>query len=156
MTKYKHLMVSLIILWNIICLASNYIFILDWTPGFNWLGKDNCKARRETFKVWEFEFTYIRRLVVYMKQDAFNNKKWFTVPAYGIELGSFLTDKSACTKHFEFYGVICIVYKGFISYLNHAEYFIMSEQNSIKINNITIKSLCAILNPVTKHCILTH
>ena len=32
--------------------CSNYIFILDLTPGFNGLGKDNCKTRRETFKIW--------------------------------------------------------------------------------------------------------
>ena len=30
--------------------APNYIFILDLTPGFIGLGKDNCKTRRETFK----------------------------------------------------------------------------------------------------------
>ena len=28
------------------------IFILDWTRGFNGLGKDSCKMRRETFKFW--------------------------------------------------------------------------------------------------------
>ena len=31
--------------------CSNYIF--DLTPGFNGLGEDNCKARRETFKFWD-------------------------------------------------------------------------------------------------------
>ena len=30
--------------------CSNYIFILDLTPGFNALGKDNCKMRREIFE----------------------------------------------------------------------------------------------------------
>ena len=32
--------------------SSNYtrIFILDLKPGFNWLGKDNYKTRRETFE----------------------------------------------------------------------------------------------------------
>ena len=30
--------------------CSNYIFILDLTPGFIGLGKDNCKTRREAFK----------------------------------------------------------------------------------------------------------
>ena len=30
--------------------CSNYIFILDLTPGFIGLGKDNCTMRRETFK----------------------------------------------------------------------------------------------------------
>ena len=28
--------------------CSNYIFILELTPGFNGLGKDNCKTRWET------------------------------------------------------------------------------------------------------------
>ena len=28
---------------------SNHIFILDLTPGFNVLGKTNCKMRRQTF-----------------------------------------------------------------------------------------------------------
>ena len=28
------------------------IFILDLIPGFNGLGKDNCKTRRETFGIW--------------------------------------------------------------------------------------------------------
>ena len=30
--------------------APNYIFIVDLTPGFIGLGKDNCTKRRETFK----------------------------------------------------------------------------------------------------------
>ena len=33
--------------------CSNYIFILDLTPGFNRLRKDNCKTRQETFKFWD-------------------------------------------------------------------------------------------------------
>ena len=28
-------------------------FVLDWTPGFNKLHKDNCKIRQETFKFWD-------------------------------------------------------------------------------------------------------
>ena len=37
--------------WSIACRrCSNYIFILDLTPGFNGLGKDNYKTRRETFR----------------------------------------------------------------------------------------------------------
>ena len=31
----------------------NYIFIRDLTPGFNGLGKGNCKTRRETFIFWD-------------------------------------------------------------------------------------------------------
>ena len=34
--------------------CSNYIFILNLTPGFNGLGKDNCKTRRETFMFWDW------------------------------------------------------------------------------------------------------
>ena len=33
--------------------CSNYTLFLDLTPGFNGLGKDNCKTRRETFKFWD-------------------------------------------------------------------------------------------------------
>ena len=33
--------------------CSNYIFILDLTPGFNGLGKDNCKTRRGSFMFWD-------------------------------------------------------------------------------------------------------
>ena len=31
-------------------IVDNYIFILDLTPGFIGLCKDNCKKRQETFK----------------------------------------------------------------------------------------------------------
>ena len=33
--------------------CSNYIFILDLAPGFNGLGKDNCKTRREAVRFWD-------------------------------------------------------------------------------------------------------
>ena len=37
--------------WNIACRhCSNSIFVLDLTPGFNRLRKDNCKTRRKIFK----------------------------------------------------------------------------------------------------------
>ena len=40
--------------WSIACRpCSNYIFILNLTPGFNGLGKDNYKMRREAFKFWD-------------------------------------------------------------------------------------------------------
>ena len=32
---------------------SNYIFILDLTSGFNGLGKENCKTKREKGKNWD-------------------------------------------------------------------------------------------------------
>ena len=41
--------------WSIACRrCSNYIFILNLTPGFNGLGKDNCKTRLETFVFWDW------------------------------------------------------------------------------------------------------
>ena len=40
--------------WSIACRrCSNYIFILNLTPGFNGLGKDNYKMRREAFQFWD-------------------------------------------------------------------------------------------------------
>ena len=40
--------------WSIACRrCSNYIFILNLTPGFNGLGKDNYKMIREAFKFWD-------------------------------------------------------------------------------------------------------
>ena len=32
--------------------SSNYIFVFDIIPGINSFGKDNCKTRRETLKIW--------------------------------------------------------------------------------------------------------
>ena len=41
--------------WSIACRrCSNYIFILNLTPGFNGLGNDNCKTGRETFMFWDW------------------------------------------------------------------------------------------------------
>ena len=40
--------------WSIACRhCSNYIIILYLTPGFNRLGKDKCKTRRESFTFWD-------------------------------------------------------------------------------------------------------
>ena len=40
--------------WSIACQrCSNYIFILDLTPGFNGFGKDYYMMRWETFKFWD-------------------------------------------------------------------------------------------------------
>ena len=40
--------------WSIACRrCSNYICMLYLTPGFNRLGKDRCKTRREPFKFWD-------------------------------------------------------------------------------------------------------
>ena len=40
--------------WSITCRrCSTYIFIYDLTPGLNGLGKDNCRARQESFRFWD-------------------------------------------------------------------------------------------------------
>ena len=44
--------------------CSNYIFILDLTPGFNGLRKDNCKARREWVKFWDLVRVILRDFTV--------------------------------------------------------------------------------------------
>ena len=41
-----------------------YIFILDLTPGFNTLGKGNCKMRLGNILVWGFGVTYTGSLTV--------------------------------------------------------------------------------------------
>ena len=49
----RHAGQSLRCSWSIACRrCSNYIFILDLIHGFNRLGKDNCKAGRESLKFW--------------------------------------------------------------------------------------------------------
>ena len=49
--------------WGIVCRrCSNYIFILDLTPGFNGLGQNNCKTRAEIFKF--LDLVRIRGLTV--------------------------------------------------------------------------------------------
>ena len=46
--------------------CSNYIFILDSTPGFNGLGKDNCKTRWETSKFRDLVHLILRVLTVFL------------------------------------------------------------------------------------------
>ena len=42
------------VVWSIACRrCSNYIFILNLTPGFNGLSEDNCMKIQETFKFWD-------------------------------------------------------------------------------------------------------
>ena len=47
-TEYKEIFNGDNCIWR----CSNHIFILDLTPGFNTLRKDNCKVRRKAFKFW--------------------------------------------------------------------------------------------------------
>ena len=40
--------------WSIACQpCSNYIFILNLTPGFNGLAKGSCKTKRQSLKFWD-------------------------------------------------------------------------------------------------------
>ena len=49
--------------WSIACWrCSNYISILDLTPGFNGLDKDNCKTTRETVKFWDLVWLILQVL----------------------------------------------------------------------------------------------
>ena len=44
--------------------CSNYIFILDITPGFNRLHKDNCMTKRKTFEFWDLVRLILENLTV--------------------------------------------------------------------------------------------
>ena len=78
--------------WSRACrCCSNYIVILDLNPGFNGLGKDDYKTRRESFKFWDYvrllldilrnmRFMYrqlnsLRPSDAYMRQ--YTNHHWF-------------------------------------------------------------------------------
>ena len=54
--------------WSIACQrCSNYIWVIDLTPGFIGLGKDNSKTRRETFKFWDL-VCIILKILQYSQQ----------------------------------------------------------------------------------------
>ena len=58
--------------WSIACRrCSNYIFILDVTPGFNGSGKDSCKMRRETSKFWDLLCLILTDLMVHVHLQHF-------------------------------------------------------------------------------------
>ena len=68
--------VSLRCSWSIACrLCSNYIFILNLTPGCNELGKGKCKTRRETFRVWDL-VRFILEVWLYIWFVAARNSLW--------------------------------------------------------------------------------
>ena len=50
--------------------CSNYIFIIDWIPGFSELDKDNCRTRREI--IFWFGAIYTR----YLTLCAFSSISW--------------------------------------------------------------------------------
>ena len=64
----------------------NYIFILDLTPGFNGLGKENCKTRRETFTVLGFGASYMRGLTVVYFLKIPHDKHHIAITRYGLSL----------------------------------------------------------------------
>ena len=55
---------------------SNYIFILDLTPGFNGLGKNNGRMRGESFKFLWFGASYIRDFVVCQHEKCLKWTSW--------------------------------------------------------------------------------
>ena len=58
--------------WSTACRRCfNYIFIHDLTPGFNGLGKDNCKKRWETFRFWDLVW-----LILEVWQYIYANHYW--------------------------------------------------------------------------------
>ena len=68
--------------WSIACRrCSNYIFILDLTPGFNILRKDNCKTRRDTFKFWD-----LVRLILEIWRYSYIHSIFFTSIPNGLQI----------------------------------------------------------------------
>ena len=68
---------SFIYSWSIACRrCSNYIFILDLTPGFNEMGKDNCKTRWESFKFWDLVRLILEILRYTSFMEALIQKSW--------------------------------------------------------------------------------
>ena len=55
---------------------SNYIFILDLTPGFNGLGKNNGRMRGESFKFLWFGASYIRDFMVCQHEKCLKWTSW--------------------------------------------------------------------------------
>ena len=55
--------------------TSNYIFILNLTPGINGLGKDKCKKRQETFKFLDLVWI-ILEIWWYLKYISQQVRKW--------------------------------------------------------------------------------
>ena len=55
--------------------CSNCIFI-DLTPGFNGLGKDNCKTRQETFKFWDLVCLILEILRYFYVSNTWNFMLW--------------------------------------------------------------------------------
>ena len=76
--------------------CSNYIFILDLTPGFIGLGKDNCKPRGETVK-----FGNLVRLILEIHVTLFSK---YTVGQLNWEVNSIMVDKSGFGFHY-----LCLV-----------------------------------------------
>ena len=71
--------------WSIACRrCSNYIFILNLTPGFNGLCKDNYKMRREAFKFWDLVRLTLETLRLVNGNPISVPLNWIAVPQYGV------------------------------------------------------------------------
>ena len=68
--------------------CSNYIFILDLTPGFFGLGKDNCKTRRETFNFENFGASHIRGFMVLTVDSPYPAAEFFFFMMTSLSLGA--------------------------------------------------------------------
>ena len=63
--------------WIIACWrCPNHIFILDLTPGFNRLGKDNCRTILEIFKFWDLARLILEVYGSYRQSRVFLRARW--------------------------------------------------------------------------------
>ena len=85
--------------WSIDCRrCSNYISILNLTPGFNELGKDNCKTRWETFESWDL-VSYIRDLTVCSVGEKHRTHRTFPMARPKCLMGDFTNLYGIYTAH---------------------------------------------------------
>ena len=90
--------------------CSNYIFILDLTPGFNGLSKDNCKMRWEIFKFWHlmrlisevwryivlFGSTDVVRITTYERHSVSNQRQFIFVRVWYLRFMFPNTSRLVC------------------------------------------------------------
>ena len=84
--------------------CSNYIFILDLTPDFIGLGKDNCTASRETFKFGDL-VRLILEILRYSKIDMLLEKFVSHKSEMIAKTSQIIAQSTACSRYLKSHGV---------------------------------------------------
>ena len=103
-------------IWSITCRhCSNYIFILDSTPGFNESGKDNFKTRWKTFMFWDS-----MRLILAVWQYFLSTVSVW-IKTYVVDKYIYLSDRMLYLSGFWCWDIISDLLKCHITILLHVE-----------------------------------